>query len=76
MLITIKFKSPDSNWNGDKPVVDHVDLIAGKITGKIDPASSDYTKATNDTAKVIATFTRDNWKVDREGYIVITYRVK
>jgi hypothetical protein len=76
VLITIKFKSPDSNWNGDKPVVDHVDLIAGKITGKIDPASSDYTKATNDTAKVIATFTRDNWEVDREGYIVITYRVK
>jgi hypothetical protein len=76
VLITIKFKSPALNNNGETPEVDHIDLIAGKITGKIDPASPDYTKATNDTAKVIATFTQDNWKVDREGYNVITYRVK
>jgi hypothetical protein len=49
--VTIKFKSPASNNNGDAPVVDHIDLIAGEITGKIAPGSPDYTKATNETPK-------------------------
>ncbi len=74
--ITIKFKSPEINNHGDAPVVDHVDLIAGDITGKIDPASPDYNKATNESTKVIATFTAEDWKVDREGYNVIRYRIK
>jgi hypothetical protein len=76
VVLTIKFKSPALNNNGDVPVVDHIDLIAGKIKGLIDPASPDYTKATNDTTKVIATFTADNWKVDQAGYNVIHYPVK
>ena len=71
--ITIKFKSPETNNNGDHPVVDHIDLIAGRITGKIDPQSPDYGKATNDTTKVMATFTQNDWQVDGEGYNVITY---
>ena len=76
VVITIKFKSPATNDHGDVPTVDHIDLIAGRITGKIDPASTDYTKATNETTKVIATFTAADWKVDRNGYNVITYRIK
>jgi hypothetical protein len=76
VVLTIKFKSPALNNNGDVPVVDHIDLIAGKIKGLIDPASPDYTKATNDTTKVIATFTADDWKVDQAGYNVIHYPVK
>jgi hypothetical protein len=74
--LTIKFKSPETNNHGEAPVVDHIDLIAGNITGKIDPSSPDYTKATNETTKVIATFTAKNWKVDRNGYHVITYQIK
>ena len=55
--LTIKFKSPKTNncvadmtyiTSCAAPVVDHIDLIAGDITGKIDPNSSDYTKNTND----------------------------
>lgn len=76
LVLTIKFKSPETNNNGDIPAVDHIDLIAGEITGKIDPASPDYTKAVNETAKVIATFTAKDWKTDRDGYNVITYRIK
>ncbi|MGA8017535.1 MAG: hypothetical protein WCA42_01585 [Desulfobacterales bacterium] len=76
VVITIKFKSPAQNNNGDTPVVDHIDLIAGKSRGKIDPSSPDYTNATNETAKVIATFKKDDWKMDRDGYYVITYRIK
>jgi hypothetical protein len=84
-VLTIKFKSPktnhclvDNNYISScaEPVVDHIDLIAGKITGKVDPASPDYTKATNETTKVIATFTKKDWRTDREGYNVITYRIR
>jgi len=71
VLLTIKFKSPQTNHNGDVPVVDHIDLIAGEITGKIAPDSPDYTKATNDTAKVIDTFSRPDFTQDREGWTII-----
>ena len=76
LVLTIKFKSPTVNNHGDSPVVDHIDLIAGKITGKVDPASEAYTKATNETTKVIATFTAADWRTDREDYNVITYRIR
>ena len=75
LTITIKFKSPRIN-NRAAVAVDHIDLIAGKITGKIDPASADYTKATNETTKVIATFTKKDWRTDRDGYKVVTYRIR
>ncbi|MGB3209326.1 MAG: hypothetical protein WBB19_01340 [Desulforhopalus sp.] len=76
LLLTIKFKSPAINHNGDVPVVDHIDLIAGKLGGLINPTSPDYTKATNETTEIIATFTADDWKTDRAGYHIITHRVK
>ena len=53
------------------PVVDHIDLIAGEITGKIAPGSPDYTKATNESTKVIDTFSQPDFTVDREGWTVI-----
>ena len=43
-------------------LVDHIDLIAGEITGPIDPSSPDYTKATNETTKVIASFSPADWR--------------
>jgi hypothetical protein len=74
--ITIKFRSPALNNNGDVPVVDHIDLIAGEVSGKIAPGSPDYTKAANETAKVIATFSQPNFTVDEEGWTVIRTMVK
>jgi hypothetical protein len=85
LVLTIKFKSPAKNncaADGTSvtfcpdPVVDHIDLIAGKITGKVDPSSPDYKKAVNETTKVIATFTKDDWRTDRQGYHVTTYRIR
>jgi hypothetical protein len=76
VTISIKFKSPTTNNNGDAVAVDHIDLIAGRITGNVDPTSPDYTKATNETTQVIATFTAKDWKRDRDGYNVISYRIK
>lgn len=75
LALTIKFKSPAVNNNGDVPVVDHIDLISGRITGMVDADSEDYTNATNETTKVIATFTAGDWTVDRDGYNVVTYPV-
>jgi hypothetical protein len=76
LVIKIKFMSPETNNNGDTPVVDHIDLIAGQITGLVSPDSPDYTKATNESTQVIATFTSADWEVDEDGYNVITYPVK
>lgn len=41
------------------PVLDHVDLIAGQVTGYVDPADPAYTVSVNPTAGVVATFERD-----------------
>ncbi|OKP85631.1 hypothetical protein A3844_15335 [Paenibacillus helianthi] len=82
--LTIRFKSPKSNnyenpvdsgiSGGMRPQVDHVDLIAGDITGLADPSDSTaYNKDTNDSTKVLASFTSDDWVTDAEGYNVITY---
>jgi len=76
LVIKIKFKSPAMNNNGDTPVVDHIDLIAGEITGLVAPDSPDYTKASNESTKVIATFTSADWELDEDGFNVITYPVK
>ncbi|WP_057913600.1 hypothetical protein [Peribacillus muralis] len=74
--ITIRFKSPKKNNNGDRVQVDHVDLISGDVTGKTVPGTATYSKDTNDTTKVVKRFTSKDWKTDRAGYNVISYKVK
>jgi hypothetical protein len=74
--VTIRFKSPKKNNNGDPVQVDHVDLISGDVTGKAVPGTDAYNKNTNDTTEVVKRFTSEDWKTDRDGYNVITYKVK
>lgn len=84
--IKIRFKSPSINnyehpinsgtMAGQAPVVDHVDLIAGDVTGKAEKGTPEYTKDTNESTRVMATFTSDDWTTDAEGYNVITYKIK
>ncbi|MCU0971923.1 MAG: hypothetical protein MUF57_09105, partial [Gammaproteobacteria bacterium] len=85
LKLTIRFRSPASNncvvdgqfiTSCPAPVVDHIDLIAGDLTGRIDPIDESYTTATNESAKVIASFARGQWKVDDEGYNVIVHHIK
>lgn len=71
--ITIRFKSPAKNNNGDAVSVDHIDLIAGTVTEKAAPGTPEYSKDTNDTTRVIATFTKNQWKLDSNGYYSVTY---
>jgi hypothetical protein len=69
--LKLKFHSPAVNNNGDVPVVDHFDLIAGEINpGLI--AGGDV----NPTTQVVARFTADDWEVDDEGNCVIVYQIK
>lgn len=76
LKITIRFKSPEKNNNGDPVQVDHVDLISGDVTGKAIPGTEDYNKDTNDSTKVLKRFTSKEWTTDDDGYNVITYKVK
>ena len=76
VTVTIRFKSPATNYHGDVPVVDHVDLIAGNVTGLIDPSSPEFrTNKTNPSTHVVQRFTAADWTVDGEGFNVITTTV-
>ncbi|EFK08897.1 conserved hypothetical protein [delta proteobacterium NaphS2] len=55
------------------PVLDHIDLIAGEVTGLIDPSDPDYTNPTNPTAGVIARFER-NGGPDKNGFMTYVYQ--
>lgn len=74
--VVIRFRSPAANNHGDAVKVDHIDLIAGQITGRISPADPSYTKETNDTTKVIATFTAKDWATAADGWNQVVYQVK
>ena len=72
VTVTIRIKDPNAaNTHGDKPTVDHVDLIMGEVTGKVEDRST----ATNPTTKVVKTFTEKDWKKNGE-YIEITHTLK
>jgi hypothetical protein len=75
MKIGIEFSSPAFNANGDTPVVRHVALIAGRITGRIDQADPNYANPTNPTARVIAAFSPADWKKGEDGRNVIVHTI-
>ncbi|PIF77395.1 hypothetical protein CLU95_4569 [Variovorax sp. 54] len=86
LKITIRFKSPERNnfeyqlgsgvYANVKPVVDHIDLIAGDVTGRELPGTPGYARDTNPTTRVVKRFTRADWTLDTEGYFAVTYTVK
>ena len=88
--IEIKVYDPDtSNFNTyseyTNPALDHIDLIAGKVTGLVSPQSADYGNDSVSTTSVIARFdakggSKDSnglvsrkWKDSGEGWKTITY---
>lgn len=82
LKIKVRFKSPEFNNNNDPVRVDHIDLIAGDITGPVVPKlpdgtpNPDYSKDTNESTRVIATFTEKDWKKGSDGWNTIVYHVK
>jgi hypothetical protein len=59
----------------NKPVLDHIDMIAGDVTGKIHPSDPDYTNPTNPTAGVVARFYRHGGP-DKNGYMTYVYQFR
>lgn len=69
------------------PTLHHIDLIAGKVKGKIDPASPEYAIDTVATTSVIARFdavggvtdanglTSMQWKNKGNGWYEVTYNI-
>ena len=86
LKITIRFKSPERNnfeyqldsgrFANVKPVVDHIDLIAGDVTGPELPGTPGYSRDTNPSTRVLKRFTRSDWKLDADGYFTVSYTVK
>lgn len=84
LTITIRFHVPAKNNYqkigstdtgidaSDTPKVDHVDLIRGTVTGKVDEA--DYASEANTDAKIIKTFSKDDLgEPDADGYYTLTF---
>ena len=59
IVVTIRFRSPATNNNGDRVRVNHIDLIAGNVTGRIAPVEPRlHDSASNPSAHVVKTFAR------------------
>ena len=84
--INIRFKIPNknnyqsiyNNFTGlgatNTPELDHVDIIMGHVTGKVDEAN--YASTNNTDAKIVKTFDITKAKVDSEGYYNLSYKTK
>ena len=89
--VEIKVFDPDgSNHNSysdyKNPVLDHIDLIEGQVSGLVSPSSPDYAKDSVATTRVIARFdakggTKDSdglvskrWNDEGNGWKTITYQ--
>ncbi len=76
IVLTIAFKSPSTNNNGDRVRVNHVDLITGNVTGLIDPANPAYaSNDSNASAVVEKTFARKQMHLIK-GWEVMTVAFK
>ena len=85
VTVTVKFKVPEKNnyetlYGTDTgieadntPELDHVDLIAGSVTGKV--SEDEYGEVSSD-AKIVKTFTKEELanSVDEDGYYVLTFK--
>ncbi len=64
------------------PVLDHVDVIGGNVTGYVSPSNTaayagliDSPAASNPSAKLLKTFNASNWIASADGTRVMTFRI-
>jgi hypothetical protein len=64
------------------PVLDHVDVISGKVSGYVDPTNTaayagliDTPAAQNPTAALLRTFNNSNWIANADGTRTMTFRI-
>jgi hypothetical protein len=60
----------------NKPMLHHVDLIYGEVTGKVKPGDAKYTDPTNKTAKIEKTVLVSDMKDEGKGWKSFTYTFK
>ncbi len=71
VTVTIRVRDPGSeNSHGDRPTIDHVDLIVGEILG----VSADSNQDTNATTRVVRSFNSDDWTRNNE-FLTMTERL-
>jgi hypothetical protein len=74
LLVEVAIHSPRMNEDGASPKVHHVDVIAGDVTGPIDPDSPEYASMdTNPSTKVIRTL--KTWRSSGGGWKVASFKV-
>ncbi|MGN1097849.1 MAG: hypothetical protein ACI4SS_03010, partial [Clostridia bacterium] len=87
ITVTVRFRTPERNnyqsfFNTDTgiavdniPDLDHVDLIMGHVTGKVD--SSAYASTDNTDAKIIRTFSKEELAAAKgeDGVYTLTYEI-
>jgi hypothetical protein len=59
----------------NEPVLDHVDLIAGAVTGKVDPDDPEYTLAVNPSTRVVVSYDSSNWVAEADGVKRMVYAI-
>jgi hypothetical protein len=79
----IRFRSPKTNHNNARVAVNHIDLIAGEVHAKADKYLDNgitpnpaYDKDHNETTRVLATFTNQEWHDSGDGWQTMTYRMQ
>lgn len=93
VVLTIRVRDPKtSNFNRyssyTNPSLDHLDLIQGVVTGKVDPADPSYNTDSVPTTRVVARFDArggqkdgnglisTRWKKAKGGWLELTYELK
>lgn len=75
VMIRIIVNDPsDTNNFGDNPVLDHIDLIMGKVTGLIAPSDPNYEVDEVSTTNVIARFDKNGGITDDNGLTSIAWK--
>jgi hypothetical protein len=74
VVVQVRFHSPAANACGTEPRVDHVDLIAGDITGMAEPGTDAYQADTNPSATVVASFPAASLEA-ADGWYTATFTV-
>lgn len=65
----------------DMPVLDHIDVIGGNVTGIVPPTSAAYAglegspAASNASARLLRTFNSSNWTAAADGTRTMTFRI-
>jgi len=75
LTVYIKVHDPAANnTNGANPALNHIDLIAGEVTGKVNPSDAAYKVDQVSTTKVIARFDAVGGVTDSKGVVSVRWK--